>query len=101
MTEGFRTPDLRDHNPALSPTELRPPRTPDIYDPQYRVGRRKRRRRLDGAPVGSRTPDQRIKSGRSGFRGGRLSSRTLLYNGPRNASALHGRSVRLDPVTIR
>jgi hypothetical protein len=26
VTEGIRTPDLRDHNPALSPTELRPPR---------------------------------------------------------------------------
>ena len=25
VTEGIRTPDLRDHNPALSPTELRPP----------------------------------------------------------------------------
>jgi hypothetical protein len=27
VTEGIRTPDLRDHNPALSPTELRPPWT--------------------------------------------------------------------------
>ena len=81
VTEGIRTPDLRDHNPALSPTELRSPRTRDpavpSESPWYRaplsvphaVARRSDRCRSmgsratgSGRPGRIRTSDPRIRS---------------------------------------